>query len=107
MYKVDGRWKANTQEFLNDTERIYDWVYVVDSMSYTKFDKSENIEQQIIDMADEASYEAMIDESTTGELHKVKVIGKIRKPVEDFERYIIVNNGIIEYGVHPSIIKLL
>lgn len=106
MYKIDGRWKANTQEFLNDTERMYDWVYVVDSMGYTKFEKSENIEQQIIDMADEEPYEAMIDEYT-GELHKIKVIGKIRKPVEDFERYIIVNNGIIEYGVHPSIIKSL
>ena len=105
MYKLDGRWKANIQEFLNDSERVYDWVYVVDSMGYTKFDKSEKIEQQIVDMADEVPYEAMIDEST-GELHKIRVIGKIRKPTEDFERYIIVNNGIIEYGVHPSIIKL-
>lgn len=106
MYKLDGRWNANIQEFEADTERKYDWVYRVDNNGYTRFEKSENIEQQIIDMADEEPYPAMIDDST-GKLHQVKVIGKLQNPHEDFGRYIIVNNGIIEYGVHPSIIKTL
>ena len=40
MYKFDGRWKANIQEFLNDTERIYDWevgIFIPASFFYIAF----------------------------------------------------------------------
>lgn len=36
MFNLDGRWNANTREFEADTERKYDWVYVVASMGYTR-----------------------------------------------------------------------
>ena len=102
---LDGRWNANRSEFESDMGKKYDWVYVVDNFGYTKFDKSEHVEDKIIDMADFEPYETEINDNIQNEWHKVKVIGKIRQSFEDFERYIIVNNGIIEYGVHPSIIR--
>ena len=98
MFNLDGRWRANQTEFKADTERKYDWVYVVGNMGYTKFDKSENIKEQMTNIN---PYIALLDEK------EVEVIGTVRELFEDFDRLIVVEDGVIHYGVHPTIIKAL
>lgn len=96
MFKLDGRWNANKQEFEADKERKYDWVYVVSNMGYTKFDKSENIKEQMTNIS---PYIALLDGK------EVEVIGTTKQLFEDFDRFIIVEDGVIHYGVHPTIVK--
>lgn len=98
MFNLDGRWRANQTEFKADTERKYDWVYVVGNMGYTKFDKSENIKEQMTNIN---PYIALLDEK------EVEVIGTVRELFEDFDRLIVVEDGVIHYGAHPTIIKAL
>lgn len=98
MLNLDGRWRANQTEFKADTERKYDWVYVVGNMGYTKFDKSENIKEQMTNIN---PYIASLDGK------EVEVIGTVRELFEDFDRLIVVEDGVIHYGVHPTIIKAL
>ena len=96
MYNLDGRWNANEHEFEADTQRKYDWVYVVASMGYTKFDKTENIKEQMTNIN---PYIALYNGK------EVEVIGTMRQMFEDFDRLIILEDGVIHYGVHPSIVK--
>lgn len=96
MYNLDGRWNANIKEFEADTERKYDWVYVVANMGYAKFDKTENIKEQMTNIN---PYMALLDGK------EVEVIGTMKQPFEDFDRFIIVEDGVIHYGVHPTIVK--
>ena len=98
MFNLDGRWYANTREFEADTERKYDWVYVVASMGYTRFDKTENIKEQMININ---PYVALLDGK------EVEVIGTMQQPFEDFDRLIVVEDGVIHYGVHSAIVKTL
>lgn len=96
MFDLDGRWNANTKEFEADKESNYDWVYAVASMGYTKFDKAENIKEQMTNIN---PYVALLDGK------KVEVIGTMQQLFEVFDRLIVVEDGVIKYGVHPSIVK--
>lgn len=98
MFNLGGGWNSNTKEFEADTERKYDWVYVVANMGYTKFDKTENIKEKMTNIK---PYVALLGGK------EVEVIGTMRQLFENFDRLIVVENGIIKYGVHPSIVKLL
>lgn len=98
MFNLDGKWNANIKEFEADTERKYDWVYVVANMGYTKFDKSENIKEQMTNIE---PYKVLLDEKC------VEVIGTMHQLFENFDRLILVEDGVIHYGVHPSIVKAL
>lgn len=98
MFNLDGRQNANVKEFKADIERKYDWVYVVANMGYTRFDKTENIKEQMTNIN---PYVALLDGK------EVEVIGTMQQLYEDFDRLIVIEDGVINYGVHPTIVKEL
>ena len=98
-YNLEGRWNANLTEFQKDTAKEFDWVYLVDSFGYTKFDKKENIIEQISNIS--PYKKAYCD----GE--ECLVIGTEHSLFENIDRYIVKIDNVISVGIHPSIIEFV
>lgn len=95
--RLNGNWNANTIDFEQDTKREYDWVYSVANMGYTRFNKEERVIEKLTNIE---------PKKAICEGKDVTVIGLTQWLFEDFDRYIIVSDGIVEHGVHPSIVEI-